>query len=83
MVYIKVYHSELKNAIVTRFVPQKQENAQINSPYEFFYWLHQKPLQPHSSKVEVVAVSLLLQGILFHTHHPGRTINGDIDADFS
>ena len=40
--------------------------------------LHQKPLQPHSSKVEVVAVSLLLQGILFHTHHPGRTINGDI-----
>ena len=59
-------------------MPQKQENAQINSPYEFFYLLHQKPLQPHSSKVEVVAVSLLLQGILFHTHHPGRTINGDI-----
>ena len=59
-------------------MPQKQENAQINSPYEFFYWLHQKPLHPHSSKVEVVAVSLLLQGILFHTHHPGRTINGDI-----
>ena len=58
-------------------------NAQINSPYEFFYLLHQKPLQPHSSKVEVVAVSLLLQGILFHTHHPRRTINGDIDADFS
>lgn len=44
-------------------MPQKQENAQINSPYEFFYLLHQKPLQPHSSKAEVVAVSLLLQYI--------------------